>query len=250
MNFNKTFRDADNTVYTRIKPSEADGFEGNYITVIDKKPIAVKNGQQVPMPEILINEIGVEYHFVDYAEHGQKMLKKHGVYVARKQEPIRVWKNIKPGEAIKTVIDGYVEHEVALDDTKVAAQNVIKNEFYAIPKAELAEKYKFDHSEFDYDVYTPKSDVVSFWVYSDVNVYGVLWEGLEFLTTPMINITKPDDVYGCNYIVWWGNDGRLSSYFVLGYYRACGQKYYQSPVGDPVSVVSAPFNPPKHIEMC
>ncbi len=246
--FNQVFRTRDNVVFSRIKATEAENFSGNYITVIDGKPVAVVDGKQVPMPEVLINEIGVEYLFVDYAEHGKKMQKKHGVYVARKQEPIRVWKNIRPGEAIRTVIDGYTEHEVELDEDKVAAQNVVKNEFYAIPKAVLAEKYEFSHSEFDYDLYVPKSNSVSYWVYSDVNVYGVLWGGFEFLTTPMINISNPDDVYGCNYVVWWGNDGRLSSYVVLGYFRACGQKYYERPVGEPVAVAFAPYTPPKFAE--
>lgn len=245
MELNKVFRTVENVVFSRINPSEADGFRGNYITVIDGRPVAVVAGQEVPMPRSLINEIGVEYLFVDYAAHAQKMQRKHGVYVARKQEVIRVWKNIRPGEVIKTIIDGYTEHEIELDDTKVAAQNVVKNEFYAIPKTVLAEKYDFSHTEFDYDVYVPKANVVSYWVYSDVNVFGVLWGGLEFLTTPMINITNPDDVYGCNYIVWWGNDGRLSSYVVLGYFRACERRYYPDPVGDPVSVVSAPFTPPR-----
>lgn len=49
-----------------------------------------------------------------------------------------MWRNVKPGEKLTTVIDGYVEHEIELDETKVAAQNVIKNEYYAIPKDVLA----------------------------------------------------------------------------------------------------------------
>ena len=245
MELNKIFRTRENVIFRRINAGDAENCTGNYITVVNGKAVAVEDGKQVPMPEVLINEIGVEYLFVDYAEHGRTMQKKHGVYVARKQEPIRVWKNIRPGEVIKTVIDGYTEHEVELDETKVAAQNVVKNEFYAIPKVVLAEKYEFSHSEFDYDVYIPKSNAISYWVYSDVNVFGVLWGGLEFLTTPMINITNPDDVYGCNYIVWWGNDGRLSSYVVLGYYKAGQEEYYSTPCGEPVSVTFAPFNPPR-----
>ena len=245
--FNKVFRTAEGTIFTKINASEAATFEGNYITVIDNKAVAVVDGVEVPMPDVLFNEIGVEYLFVDFYAHGEKMAKKHGVYFAVKQEPIRVWKNVKPGETIRTVIDGYEEHSVALDENSVAAQNVVKNEFYAIPKKVLEEKYRFDHSEFDYDLYVPKSDAVSQWVYSDVNVFGVLWGGLEFLTTPMINITNPKDCYGCNYIVWWGNDGRLSSYRVLGYLRACGTKIYERPCGEPVKVAEAHFEPPKKL---
>lgn len=243
---NQIFRTENNVMFAKVNEKNVLP-TGNFITVKHGKAVAIMDGVEVPMPEVLYNEIGVDYHFVDFYQHGKKMAKKHGVYVAVKQEPIRVWKNIKPGEILKTVIDGYEEHSIELDDTKVAAQNVIKNEFYAIPKKVLAEKYKFDHSEFDYDVYVPKSDVTSSWTYSDVNVFGVLWGGLEFLTTPMINITKPEDCYGCNYIVWWGNDGRLSSYRVLGYFRACGQKYYDTPMGEPKKVAEATFQPPKEL---
>ena len=246
---NKNFRTSENVVFTKVNEKDVQP-TGNFITVRGNKAVAIMDGEEVPMPELLFNEIGVGYYFVDFYQHGKKMAKKHGTYVAVKQEPIRVWKNIKPGEVLKTVIDGYEEHSIQLDDTKVAAQNVIKNEFYAIPKDVLEKKYRFDHSEFDFDLYVPKSDAVSSWVYSDVNVFGVLWGGLEFLTTPMINITDPDDCYGCNYVVWWGNDGRLSSYKVLGFFRACGQKFYDLPMGEPKSVLEATFQPPKELMGC
>lgn len=243
-NFNKVFRNAEGTFFMKIDAKKAKNFRGNCITVIDGKAVAMVNGQQVPMPEVLFNEIGVEYQFVDFYKHGLNMAKKHGIYFAVKQEPIRIWRKIQPGEPICTVIDGYEEHAIDLPEGSLAAQNVIKNEFYAIPENVLAAKYRFDHSEFDYDLYVPKSDAVSQWAYSDVNVFGVLWGGLEFLTTPMINI-NPDDSYGCNYIVWWGNDGRLASYRVLGYFRACGTKFYEQPCNEPVDVTYAPFTPPE-----
>ena len=245
--FNRVFRTVDGTVFTKINASETETFKGNYITVINGKAVAVVDGEEVAMPSSLFNEIGVEYLFVDFYAHGKKMAKKHGVYTAVKQENIRVWRNIKPGEPIRTIIDGYQEHEVILDENSVAAQNIVKNEYYAIPKEVLAKKYQFDHSEFDFDVYVPKSDAVSSWVYSDVNIFGVLWGGLEFLTTPMINITNPDDCYACNYVVWWGNDGRLSSYKVLGYFRACGTQFFAQPVAAPVSIAEATFQPPKEL---
>lgn len=244
-NFNQVFRNEEGTVFTKINANQVESIQGNYIAVIDNKPVAVVDGKEVDFPKILINEIGVKYQFVDFYEHGVAMAKKHGVYFAVKQEPIRVWKDVKPGDTLKTVIDGYEEHRVILDENSVAAQNVIKNEFYAIPKNVLEAKYRYDHSEFDYDLYVPKSDAVSQWAYSDVNVFGILWGGFEFLTTPMINITDPNDCYGCNYIVWWGNDGRLSSYKVLGYFRACGTKYYELSSPCPLNVAEATFEPPK-----
>lgn len=243
---NKTFRTAENVVFVKVNENDVKP-KGNFITVIKNRAVALMDGKEVPMPEKLYNEIGVEYIFVDFYLHAKKMAKKHGIYLAVKQEPIRVWKNIKPGEVLKTVIDGYEEHSIELDESKVAAQNVIKNEFYAIPKDVLEKKYSFDHSEFDFDLYVPKSDAVSSWVYSDVNVFGVLWGGLEFLTTPMINITDPSDCYGCNYIVWWGNDGRMSSYKVLGFFRACGTKFYESPMAEPKAVTEETLQPPREL---
>ena len=248
MEFNKVFRDQNNTVYNKIAAKDAATFKGNYITVINNRAVAIVNGKEVPFPQVLINEIGVEYRFVDFYQHGKEMAKKHGVFYAQKQENIRVWSSIKPGEKLQTVIDGYEEHCVELDENSVAAQNTVKNEFYAIPKAVLAEKYEFVRHEFDYDLYKPKAGVVSEWAYSDTNVFGVLWGGLEFLTTPMINISNPDDCYGCNYIVWWGNDGRLASYKVVRFVRGCKTVFYEGNSAQPTDMAKATFQPPKALE--
>ena len=94
-------------------------------------------------------------------------------------------------------------------------------------------------------MYVPKGNVTSYWTYSDVNTFGVLWGGLEFLTTPMINITDLNDVYGCNYIVWWGNDGKLASYKVLGYFSTEKSEFYDDQMGKPKSVTQTTFQPPR-----
>lgn len=270
MEMNKIFRDANNNVFNRVNAAEIAACEGNFISVVskahyqallkgedfpqeviaskeDKKTEAIcrLDGEFVAMPKVLYNEIGVDYHFVSYKEHGLKMAKKHGVFTAVKQESIRVWKNVKPGEKLQSVIDGFVEHEVVLEEGFFAAQNILKGEFYGISAAVLEEKYEFVESQFDFDVYKPKADAVSQWVYSDSNVYGVLWGGLEFLTTPMINITNENDVYGCNYQVFWGWDGKLASYKVLGYFRGCGTQFYEGYSGEPKKVSMTTFQPPR-----
>lgn len=84
--------------------------------------------------------------------------KKNGVYIAVKQEPIRIWKDVKPGGVIRSVIDGFQEHAVELGNRQLAAQNVIKGEFYGIGKDVLAERYRFVRSEADYDLYEPRAD--------------------------------------------------------------------------------------------
>ncbi len=248
MEFNKIFRTVDNTVFTKIAAKDVENFKGNYITVINNKPVAVVDGQEVSFPQVLINEIGVEYRFVDFYQHGKEMAKKHGVFYAQKQENVRVWPNIKPGEILKTVIDGFEEHRVELKEGFVAIQNTVKNEFYSISAEELEARYEFVRHEFDYELYKPKAGVVSEWAYSDINVFGVLWGGLEFLTTPMINITNPNDCYGCNYTVWWGNDGRLASYKVVRFVRGCKTVFYEGNSAQPTDMAKATFQPPKALE--
>lgn len=247
MEMNKIFRDSKNNVYTRISTSDIAGFEGNFISVVNGKAVCRLNGNMVSVSDVLYNEIGVDYHFVSYKEHGLKMAKKHGVYKAVKQESIRVWRNVKPGEKLQSVIDGFVEHEIYLPEGFVAVQNVVKGEFYSISYELLAAKYEFVERQFDFDVYKPKADIVSEWVYSDVNTFGVLWGGLEFLTTPMINITNEADVYGCNYQVFWGWDGKLASYKVLGYFRGCGQVFYAGYEGEPRKTEMTTFRPPRSL---
>ena len=106
---NLTFTTRGGIVLKRINASEIKTFTGNYITVLDSKAIAVVNGKEITMPEILYNEIGVEYHFVNFYDHGMNMAKKYGVHHAIEQKTFRVWPNEKPGVSFKTIIDGYEE---------------------------------------------------------------------------------------------------------------------------------------------
>jgi len=243
---NKIFRTKDNVVFTRISVAEAATFTGNYITVYNNKAIAVIDGKEVTMPEILINECGVEYYFVEnFYEYGKKMARKNGLWKAHKQTPVRIFPNVKPGETVTTVIDGFVEHEVDLKEGFVVIQNIKKGEFYTIHKDELARKYTFSHKEFDFEIWLPKAETISDWVYSDLNVFGALWGGFEFIVTPMINISNPNDSYACNYYEWWGTDELIPGYKVVGYFRACGTKFYELPCGKAVKVANALFEPPK-----
>lgn len=177
---------------------------------------------------MLFNEVGVAYTVVnDLYAFAVRRAKKNGVYKAVKQEPIRIWRNIKPGEVLKTVVDGFQEHAIELSEDQLAAQNIIKGEFYGISKAVLEERYTFARHEADYDVYEPREDKPTDWVYCDMNICCPLWGGIEFITTPMINISNPSDCYACNFIVWWGNDGRLASYKVLQFIRGCKTVYFE-----------------------
>ena len=224
---NLTFTTRGGIVLKRINASEIKTFTGNYITVLDSKAIAVVNGKEITMPEILYNENGVGYYFVKFNDHGMNMAKKYGEYQAIEQKTFRVWSNEKPGVSFKTIIDGYEELMVKLDENSVAIQDVEKNEFFSILKSDLKENYDYDHTEFDYDVYVPKSGVPSRWVFSDINVFGIHGECLEFFTTPMINITDKTDCYGYNFIDWWGNEGKLPRYRPLGY-KSASDDYFDT----------------------
>lgn len=249
MELNKMFHTEDGIFFgVATAKNEADFAGKNYLINRGNTVVAVINGEEVEAPEVLYNEVGVAYRVVnDLYAFAAKRAKKNGVYKAVKQEPIRVWHGIKPGDILKTVVDGFQEHAIELTEEQLAAQNVIKGEFYGISKAVLAERYVFVRSEADYDVYEPRTDKVTDWVYCDMNICCPLWGGIEFITTPMINITNPEDCYACNFIVWWGNDGRLASYKVLGFIRGCGTAYFERQQDIIIPMVEAPFNPPKEL---
>ncbi len=222
----------------------------NYLVNRDGKIVAVVNGEETDVPEVVYNEVGVPYLIVqDLYALAKEKAKKNGVYIAVKQEPIRIWKDVKPGGVIRSVIDGFQEHAVELGDRQLAAQNVIKGEFYGIGKDVLAERYRFVRSEADYDLYEPRADKPTEWVYCDINICCPLWGGIECITTPMINISNPKDCYACNFIVWWGNDGRLNSYRVLRYIRGCGSVYFELHADVPQPMSQARFNPPQVLKV-
>lgn len=234
--------------FVATSKNEADFAGKNYLINRDNKVVAVINGEEVEAPEVLFNEVGVAYTVVnDLYAFAARRAKKNGVYKAVKQEPIRIWRNIKPGEILRTVVDGFQEHAIELSEDQLAAQNIIKGEFYGISKAVLEERYTFVRSEGDYELYEPRADKPTDWVYCDMNICCPLWGGIEFITTPMINISNPQDCYACNFIVWWGNDGRLASYKVLSFVRGCGTVFFERQQDVIIPMAKAPFNPPKEL---
>ena len=249
MKLNEVFHTENGIVlFVATSKNEADFAGKNYLINRNNKVVAVIDDEEVEAPEVLFNEVGVAYTVVnDLYAFATKRAKKNGVYKAVKQEPIRIWRNIKPGDVLKTVVDGFQEHVIELTEDQLAAQNIIKGEFYGISKAVLEERYTFARHEADYDVYEPREDKPTDWVYCDMNICCPLWGGIEFITTPMINITNPSDCYACNFIVWWGNDGRLASYKVLQFIRGCGTVFFERQQDVIIPMAKAPFNPPKEL---
>jgi hypothetical protein len=73
---NKNFRTAENVVFTKVNEKDVQP-TGNFITVRNGKAVALMDGKEVPMPEVLYNEIGVDYHFISsFYEHAKKNGKK------------------------------------------------------------------------------------------------------------------------------------------------------------------------------
>ena len=107
---NLTFTTRGGIVLKRINASEIKTFTGNYITVLDSKAIAVVNGKEITMPEILYNEIGVEYHFVD-EEKLQKFQEEGKVIELRAYNTVHgVWKYFTVDDGQFDAEDNYAQN--------------------------------------------------------------------------------------------------------------------------------------------
>jgi len=246
--FNIYFHTADNVVYKRVANNEVITNDGGFITNIGGVVKTFMNGQEVPVPEVLYNEVGTAYRYVEnFYKLGAKLAKKNGVYKAKKAKGalIRVF-TVRSKAQIDSVINGFKEADLMIPEDGFLVQNVVGGEYYTQTREYLEQNYTLVRHEGIYDVYESKGNEQS-WVYCDFNIFGALWDGIEFLTTPMINITNPNDCYGCNYIRWWGDDGTPGTYLVVGFFRACGTKFYPQPFAVPVGVQEAGFNPPKEL---
>lgn len=172
------------------------------------------NGEKVPFPTTLWNELGVEYKFVDYKAYGEVCKRIHGYYIAKKVEPIYVFDTVA-GDKVQAVINGVKEHETYVEAGETKVQNMYHGETYKMKLKKLRKLYVFDSTTADgIQIWKPK-DEPQMWTFTNENIFGVLWEGFEFLAKAMINITDPEDVYGCNYEVFNGNDIAKGSHLKL-----------------------------------
>ncbi len=238
------------------KDAEAAQFEGvNYLTIEDGKPKAYLKGDiEIGFPEYLMNEKGVGYHYISYKEEGFKLLKKRGGVWARKQASIIVY---APGSENlnQAVLNGFVEHHSEVPEGHLIATYTTGGETWHISPKYLAENYQKGGVFNGGQVYTPrqltpeqmaKHEGLYLWVHCPKNVFGILWGGFEFLVTPMINITKENDVYGCNYARWWGTDGLPATYEDIEWVDAEVPEYVTAALMENIAkAVKDTLNPPK-----
>lgn len=120
MKLNQVFHTEDG-VFLRVTTVRTESYAGeNYLINRNGKVVAVINGEESEAPEVLYNEVGVAYLVVnDLYAFAAKRAKKNGVYQAVKQEPIRIWRNIQPGEILKTVVD--VFRSMPLSSPKISS---------------------------------------------------------------------------------------------------------------------------------
>ena len=244
---NQIFHTKDQKVFLWVTAEKVEN-KGCFVTNIDGKVKAFEDGKEIKVPEVLYNEVETAYYYVaDLPKFAERMAKKHGVYKATKQAPIRVY-HVTSTEDIKSIINGVQEAAgLVVDENSVLAQNVIGGEFYVQQKSYLAENYKFNRHEGIYDVYDFAGEVQE-WTFCDVNIFAALWGGIQFLATPMLRIDNPKDVYGCNYIRFWGDDQKAGTHRILAFFRACGKQFFATPFSMPVGVREATFEPPKMLQ--
>ena len=244
--YNNVFTDKDGRTFKWVEASEVTE-NGGYLTNVNGKVVTFFDGKKVRVPKVLFNELGRPYYYIsNLRDFGGKMARKHGVWKCSKNMPIRVYYNVKTSKDIESVINDVREAGggLTVDDNSYLVQNVIGGEFYVQSKEYLKENYSLVKDEGFFGVYEYTGEVQE-WTYSDINIFAALWGGIQFLATPMIRIDNPNDVYGCNYIRFWGDDASVGTHVVLAFFRACGTLFYSAPMSMPVGVQEATFRPPK-----
>lgn len=166
--------------------------------------------KRCPMPRTLYNEFGVPYHLVDFRTYGLVCKALFGYVEAEKVEPVYLLSD-KPGTKVNSVIGGVNEHAAVLKEGEVLVQNAYHGECYKQKREKLLKNYEPDGEINGIPVYRPKR-VIQQWTMTEENIFGPLWGSFEFLAKAMINITDENDVYGCNYSVFAGDDTAQGSH--------------------------------------
>ena len=171
----------------------------------------IRNGKKFPLPKTLFNEFGVPYHMVKFETYGLVCKALFGYVVAYKVEPVYLISDV-PGTPVNSVINGVNEHQAVLKDGEVLVQNMYHGERYKQKRTKFEGKYEFSGEKLNgYEVWKPLY-VEEEWTMTDENVVGPLWGSFEFLAKAAINVNNVDDIYGCNYAVFSGDDTAKGSH--------------------------------------
>lgn len=173
---------------------------------------AIKNGEQVAMPQALTNEMGVTYNRVDFKTYGLACKNLFGYVEAKKVEPVYLISD-KVGTPVSSVLNGVNEHAAVLKEGEVLVQNAYHGERYKQKRVKLEKNYEFSGELVaGYEMWKPRefdadgNELIQQWSITDENIFGPLWGSFEFLAKAALNVTDLNDVYGCNYDVFAGND--------------------------------------------
>ena len=167
-------------------------------------------GKPCQMPRMLYNEFGVPYNFVDFKTYGLVCKALFGYVEAEKVEPVYLLSDVV-GTKVKSVLGGGNEHEDVLQEGEVMVQNAYHGECYKQKREKLLKNYTPDGEINGIPVYRPKK-IVQQWTMTEENIFGPLDGSFEFLAKAMINITNENNVYGCNYAVFAGDDTAIGSH--------------------------------------
>ena len=214
---NKIFMDAETSTYfvfaNAKNRAEMEQLATNagcgcmYLENIDGRdvPKAVFAGKEVPVPAVVINECGVKYHVIsDLASYAEVCKRTYGYMMAQKVACIYKLSS-KPGDVITTVVNGVQEHTTVIEEGEVKVQNP-GGEAYKMKETKFRKLYEYVETTSEgYELWRPKQEL-QMWVKSPINIICPLWGGFEVLVTPLININNPCDIYGCNYVVFYGCD--------------------------------------------
>lgn len=217
LNTNKIFMDEETGIYyvfanaknkdEMIERAQAAGCGCMYLEQMNGKdvPQATFRGKAVTVPKIVINECGVKYHIVsDLPAYSEVCKRTYGYMKAQKVACVYLLPS-QPGDVIWTVVNGIPEHSTVIEEGEVKVQNP-GGEAYKMKEAKLHKLYDYvETTPEGYQLWKPKPGLQK-WVKSPINIICPLWGGFEVLVTPLININDPSDIYGCNYIVFYGCD--------------------------------------------
>ena len=251
MALNKKLSSLEGTEFHRVSAEKVSA-EGNFITNIDGTIKCFVSGEEVPVPEILINEVGVKYRHIksekELYEYTKKLARINGVKICKKKQEarIRVWFDVEAGVQVDSDLNGFTEADGKVMLGGVVAQNLKSGEKWPMSETYLKDNYFFVTKEEDgTSIYESKGKPTR-WVFCEENIFYPKWGGIDMYATPMLKLDE-EDPYGCNYIRFWGSDEEVGTYLEIGIFTSCGRKFYDHPRALCKGVRDAAFTPPKEL---
>jgi len=250
---NLQFHTAEGIYFDRVDVKEVDN-NGNYIANVDGVIKCFINGEEVPVPDVIINEKGTKYRHIKSENElylfAKRLAEINGVHVCRKRSGgarIRVWFDSVVGEKVDSILNRAKEADGHVMEGGVTVQNLNGGEKYPQTREYLEDNYTFIEWEEEGTAIYESKGKPTMWVFCEENIFYPKWGGIDIYATPMIRMDNPNDVYGCNYIRFWGDDINLGTYEEIGIFTSGRKEFYDSVWATPVGYKDASFEPPKEL---